>query len=90
MHLARLGYTDGEGGVEQRNKLQHGLIERPRLTSSAVHRVEGIRLWDQRVPERDMMAPCTLEPYDVSDLPVGRWQHESPEHWRPVLPGRSR
>ncbi len=37
MHLARPRYTDGEGGVEQRNKLQHGLIERPRLTSSAAH-----------------------------------------------------
>ena len=55
-----LGHTDGEGAVQQRNKLQHGLIERPRLTWSAVHRIEGIRRWDQRVPERDMMAPRTL------------------------------
>jgi len=27
-----LGHTDGEGAVQQRNKLQHGLIKRPRLT----------------------------------------------------------
>ena len=87
-----LGYTNGEGAVQQRNKLQHGLIERPRLTWSAVHRIKGIRLWNERVPERYMMAPRTLEPCDVPsvlDLPVARRQHEAPEHWRAVVPGRS-
>jgi hypothetical protein len=68
------------------------LIERPRLTRSAIHRIKGIRRWDQRVPERDMMASRTLEPCDVPsvlDLPVARRLHESPEHWRAVRPGRS-
>src|SRR3979411_963486 len=87
-----LGYTDGEGAVQQRNKLQHVLMERPGLTSSAAHRIKGIRLWDERVPERYMMAPRTLEPCDVPsvlDLPVARRQHEAPEHWRAIRPGRS-
>src|SRR4030081_2111625 len=80
-----LGPTDGEGAVAQRDKLRQRLVERPRLTWSAVHRIEGIRRRDQRVPERDMMAPRTLEPCDmpsVLDLPVARRQHEAPEHWR--------
>jgi hypothetical protein len=84
-----LGHTDGEGAVQQRNKLQHGLIERPRLTWSAVHRIKGIRRWDQRVTERDMMAARTLEPCDVPgvlDLPVARRQHEAPSIGRPSVP----
>jgi hypothetical protein len=87
-----LGYTDGDGAEHQRKEWQHGLIERSREARYAVREIEEIRRRDNLVPECDVMAPSTLEPYDVPsilDLPVARRQEEAPDQRRPSLAGWS-
>ena len=87
-----LGHADGDGAMQQRKELRHGLIERSRQARHAAREIEEIRRRDDRVLERDVMAPGSLEPRDVPgvlDLPVARRQEEAADQRRSSLAGRA-